>query len=785
MAFVNFSLLFGASLLAIPIVLHLVMRQQPKQLVFPAIRFLKQRRETNRRQLQLRHWLLLLLRCLGIALLAAALARPSVHSLQLGNWMLAGVLGLLLSIAGLLTLLSLFQRRGGLVSGGLLLATLLLAGATAWTVRSTLADDRQVAIGNQQAPVAAVLVFDTSPRMQYLWQNQTRLQEAQDLALWLIRQLPPDSEVAVVDSRPGGAVFAVDLSAALRSIERLETAGMPLPLTSVVDQAVELAAASRKARREVYVFSDLTAAAWTAESPAALQRRLAEASDVLLYVLDVGRDDPQNTALGELQLSDEILPQSSDLAIQGEIECVGAGGTRTVELHLEQIDLQMPLIQDGTTLLPEPQLRDKQLIQLEADGGQTFRFQLRGLDLGTHQGWVKIAGQDALAWDDTRYFTVEVQEASPVLVLAPPGVNTKFFTEAVAPYEFRQTGRAPYACSVFEQAQLQNLILDDYSAVCLLDPLPLTPPDWDKLGGYMRRGGGLGIFLGHNADPAPFNVAAATPVLGGRLVRQWRSAGDVFLAPRDLNHPVTAAFREIATAVPWQQFPVHRHWVMEDFAEQARLVIPYSNNQPAVIETSLERGRGLTMTTPVSDPLQLQGRQPWNELPTGSDAWPYLVLVNEMLAYLVDTAGIKLNYLVGETAVLPNNPDRHPERYQLFTPLGPPQEAVAADGRIVVRYTEYSGAYRLKGNRGGPVVRGFCVNFPKSASRLERIGRERLNEVLGLERYHFARNRDEIVLGIGQARMGFEFYPWLICLVALVLAMEQLLANRFYRRTDG
>ncbi|MCH5375473.1 MAG: hypothetical protein JJ992_15995, partial [Planctomycetes bacterium] len=183
-------------------------------------------------------------------------------------------------------------------------------------------------------------------------------------------------------------------------------------------------------------------------------------------------------------------------------------------------------------------------------------------------------------------------------------------------------------------------------------------------------------------------------------------------------------------------------------------------------------------------PLQLEGRQPWNELPTGSDAWPYFVLMNEMLRYLVDAAGTKLNYLAGETAILPNNPDRYPERYQLFTPLEQPQEVVASDGRIVVRFTEYPGVYRLKGNRGGPVIRGFSVNLPASASRLNRVDRRQLDSILGADRYHFARSRDEIVLGVGEARMGFEFYPWLIGLVAVVLGMEQLLANRFYRRTE-
>jgi len=190
------------------------------------------------------------------------------------------------------------------------------------------------------------------------------------------------------------------------------------------------------------------------------------------------------------------------------------------------------------------------------------------------------------------------------------------------------------------------------------------------------------------------------------------------------------------------------------------------------------------MTTPVSDPAQLQGRQTWNELPAGSDAWPYLVLVNEMVRYLTDAGGTKLNYLAGETASLPNARDKEPERYQLFTPLDQPQDVTAADGQLVIKFTELPGAYRLKGFLQRPVVRGFSVNLPESASRLTRLAREDLDELLGAGRYHFARSQDEIVLGVGEARMGREFYPFLLPLLALILGLEHLLANRFYRRGE-
>jgi len=784
MALVNFSLLLGGLLLAIPILLHLVMRQQPKQLIFPALRFVKQRQDANRRQLQLRHWALLLLRCLAIALLAAALARPSVPSPALGDWILTGLAGAALFLVGLLGVLALLQRRGPWAIGGLGLAACILAVVLAVMLNRTLARDASKSIGNEQAPVAAVLAFDTSPRMQYVWQNQTRLDKAREIAQWLIRQLPPDSEVAVLDSRPGGAAFAVDLAAAQRSVERLEATGVPLPLADVADQAVKLTQASQKTRKEVYLFSDLSRAGWTGQPPERLQQRLGELPDVLLYVIDVGADQPQNTMLDVPRLAGDVLAASDDLALQTAVRCLGPGGTHTVELYLEEPERELPVIRDGRTVLPTARLRAQEIVDVPENGSQTVRFRVSGLGTGTQQGTVRVVGQDALAWDNTRYFAIEVQEATPILVLAPPGVIASFFVEAVAPDEFRRTGRARFECRVEEQARGPNLPLDDYAVVCLLDPLPLAPSAWESLAQYVRRGGGLALFLGHNADLASFDNPTARRLTGGKLDRQWRSPGDVFLTLRDLSHPLLAPFRDVATSVPWDRFPVYRHWGLEDVVPPARIVATYSNRQPAIVETSWGRGRVLTMTTPVSDPARARGRQTWNELPTGDDAWPYVVLVHEMVRYLAGAGGTKLNYLAGETAALPNVRDKHPERYQLFTPLDQPQDVTADEGQLVVSFTELPGAYRLKGFLQQPMVRGFAVNLPDSASQLARLDPAALDDLLGAGRYQYARNQDDIVLGVGEARLGREFYPFLLPLLALILGLEHLLANRFYRRRE-
>ena len=60
-----------------------------------------------------------------------------------------------------------------------------------------------------------------------------------------------------------------------------------------------------------------------------------------------------------------------------------------------------------------------------------------------------------------------------------------------------------------------------------------------------------------------------------------------------------------------------------------------------------------------------------------------------------------------------------------------------------------------------------------------------LDQILGAERYKLARNRDEIERDVGESRVGREFYPYLVVVFVLVLGLEHVLSNRFYRREES
>ena len=86
MSFLNPWLLAGIAGIASPIIIHLLAKKQIKRVVWAAMRFLKATVDRNKRKMNIEDILLLVLRCLILALLAFALARPSLREGGLGGF---------------------------------------------------------------------------------------------------------------------------------------------------------------------------------------------------------------------------------------------------------------------------------------------------------------------------------------------------------------------------------------------------------------------------------------------------------------------------------------------------------------------------------------------------------------------------------------------------------------------------------------------------------------------------------------------------------------------------
>ncbi len=727
MNFLHSAFLYGTLLVAIPIALHLIMRQKPRWFEFPALRFVQRKHEVNRRRMRLQHWILLVLRMLVIALLAMALAGPSLT----------------------------FSDGG--------------------------------VFGSQEEPVAAVLVFDASPRMQYRHDNKTRLETARDMGLWLLAQLPQQSEIAVLDTRSAHEGFLANAGAAEDRMKRLETITNSHPLVAAVDEAILLAGRSELARKEVYVFTDLSQAAWPPDSSAAaqLQDRIAAASDMGVFLIDVGVENPRNFGLGRVVPLPEILSEKSPLRLETTLSCVGEGGERTVELFL--ID------REGRR-----EKRGQQTVSVEPDQSAPVVFSVTGLEKGTHQGIVRLLEQDNLPADDVRYFTVDVKQAWHILVAAPEpaAYYAKFLTQAIAPQRYRRSGRARYQCDVITLEELSDWRLGAYSAVCLVDPSPLKPktPEapgvWRRLTEYAAAGNGVAIFLGHNASPAvEFNAGGADELLPGRLATVVRRRNDdpLALAPRKNHpHPVLASFRGRQESVPWNLFPIFRYWQLED---PSGTMVPMTNGSPAILERPVGKGRVLMMTTPISDRAMQTGRDPWNLLAI-SEAVPTFLLLNDMMAYLVGSGNQRLNYAAGaaDNVELYLEIDEIYDRYAVTLPEQAPDGTdippVSPDRQrqtVTVSGADWIGSYRVEAGGTGGLRRGFSVNLDPRQTQLRRTTPEQLDELFESGRYHLARAKEDLSAVVRRGRVGRNLFPLVMMLLAVVLGAEQVLANKFYR----
>ena len=187
------------------------------------------------------------------------------------------------------------------------------------------------------------------------------------------------------------------------------------------------------------------------------------------------------------------------------------------------------------------------------------------------------------------------------------------------------------------------------------------------------------------------------------------------------------------------------------------------------------------MTTPVSDRPGAK-EKPWNLLPAG-EAWPFVMLANQMASYLVGGADEHFNYLAGQTVVLQLDADRRRRGHLLIAPDGTstPYPAALDRSDLAVTTTEQIGNYQLLSGGQERTDLGFSVNYAPEQTQLDRVAEAEFAGIFGPLQYRMAKTRQQIDRDISAGRIGRELFPPLILIIALVLALESLVSNRFYK----
>lgn len=658
-------------------------------------------------------------------------------------------------------------------------------------------------LADAEAPVAAAFVFDTAPRMDLREANRTRLDQAVTLARTLFGKLPAASALAVIDTSGEPAAFSPSAAAAEARIERLTVATPGQSLRGAIAAARRLLVDAEQPRRELYVFTDCSRGAW--EGDAVVEPDAADDEVRVLYV-DVSAEQPRNFAIEAVEVSSEQVAAGTAVGISATLARVGPDETRQVAVEIAGADGRFVR-------------RAVKPVEWREAGTAAVDFDITGLEPGARQGRVVVDGADDLVADDTRSFTVVVGSPAEVIVAAPPPAERTalFLAQALAPAALIRAGHARFTLDVVPYERLDAS--DWYAArgLVLLDPPPLPDATWESLRAYVASGHGLVVWLGPAAGAAErFVTPASRDVLGGRILRVWRSpAGENYLAPTALDHPLLAAFRRVGDAVPWQDFPVLRHWefVPDEPAQPAAdraadevaanapragapgvadgegdgaavagtttPVTTYRNGLAAVLERRIGGGTVVILTTPVSQ--SADDPDAWNTLATGFEPWPFVILANETLLYAIDTVADR-NILAGTPAVVPLDRRDVPTAF-VRTPGGD-DFPVAVDrqrGTVTVTATRQPGNYVVQaGGADGGVTSGFSVNLDPTATDFRRLPPDALAAALGADA-RVARTEADLVRDVDLDRVGAELYGWVILLAAVAMAGDWIVANRFYR----
>src|SRR5207245_11563917 len=203
--FAHPAYLWGLLAIALPILVHLFNQRRPRPLSFGAIEFVLRSQRQRARRLRLRQIVLLALRCLLIAAVALALARPSI------------------------------KPRG-------------------------------VQAAQATGPQATALVLDASLSMRYRIGSRTLFEKARSEALAALDRLGPD-EPATVGLCAGSSGFAgagmaapsFDRLAARRLLQSAQPTYLSADLTGCMAAAAKALGESPVAGKRIIAFSDLAA----------------------------------------------------------------------------------------------------------------------------------------------------------------------------------------------------------------------------------------------------------------------------------------------------------------------------------------------------------------------------------------------------------------------------------------------------------------------------------------------------------------------------------------------
>lgn len=540
MFFLNPWLLLGLGAVAVPIIIHLTGRRRYKTMPWAAMDFLLESHRETARRLKLLQLLLLATRVAILALLALALARPTLSG---ESW---------------------------LASFG---------------------------VGSR----AVCIVIDSSYSMGYRPESRTLFEEAKNLAGTIASSLSPGDTLSVILASDRAQVLLAGESRPSlidRALEEAAISSRPTDLYPAVREGIRLLSESAEVDRGLYIITDGCANAWRkdrSQNWAALAAEVAgESNPPLITLLLLGRPDAANAAVTEVVFKEKILtiPRTVSLDVAAERWGASGEGNCTFAIWLDGEE-------QGTVVAPwsmsQGPVRAVATVHLRIDspGHHSGRVRIT-------EGLLPVDDQRYFAFSARRSVPVLCVDGDPAE--RPGRAETFFLATALAPGG-SNVSSSPIEVTVIPSSDFSSAFIDQSEVVILANVADLSPTMVQSLKDRVGEGAALIIFPGDRVRPESYSTLFGDGFMPADLLSPVGALGDeadpVTFGRPNQRHPAMSWFQpshlpELARVLVYRFFPLS----VASGESAPTVLLSFSSGEPAILEHEYGLGKVVLFAFP-------------------------------------------------------------------------------------------------------------------------------------------------------------------------------------------
>ena len=540
MSFTNPSFLFGLPATLTPIIIYLLLRRRKTEVPWGASYLLRRTLESKRKSSVWKQYLVLALRCLILALMAALISEPFRTN-----------------------------PEPNFSSPALPLE-----------------------------PVHRVVLIDHSMSMTVSSEAATRMSRMKEaLQSLLASQRPGDTMTLISLTHPTKPLVSEALTGNLRKkkigilLDRIRPREDVLKLQTALARAMNALAATPETRAELYLFSDFPRE--IAERFSRIEWFQNAAEERGIRIAPVNMSAAAESASGNVSLNGATL--GSDLVVAGipvtlYIHAVNHSDTETVTriwLTGGGIEKQQKIV--------VLQANESRRITMNV----TFREAgVKALKAAAQPSRLRAAAEAVVSVDVRERLNVWLLAAAPNPTKPDALGEAEFIRRVLAGQASKQN---PIELTEIELVQTSRPIPEEIDAILIAGPRVITPTVLEPLTKFVLRGGGLVVALSPLADVSFYNpnFKGLLPATLTSLAN-LKTDPETFLTAMPFSHDFAPSLlTEFAGAESGELTAArfYNHMLIEDIAPNATVLLKLSDHSPLLVHRGLGRGHVYLFTS--------------------------------------------------------------------------------------------------------------------------------------------------------------------------------------------